>query len=730
MFTDYNAAKDFIKSSEKIDYQESFALSQYCSKLLRTDEKLGRDIVIRVQDAWGKVSTETHQIWNDLTEAAGLYPYVDPELLSSSSLLRYEYHKSPFLENVYLHQDQLAISFDLVSKKSVVVSAPTSFGKSLLIEEIVSSGIYNQLVIIQPTLALLDETRKKLVKYNDQYKVVVSTAQEPSEQKGNIFLFTAERVVEYKNFPKIEFFVIDEFYKLSLSRDDDRAIALNQAFNKLLKYTSKFYLLGPMIKDIPLNFKKKFELTWFPSEFATVAVDEESITIEGKTKEKNRLKREKLFQILLDANEPTLIYCSSPNKATQLAFEFTFFLKSKELSFQKDITDNIKLAEWINNHVNPNWTLIDSLKLGIAIHHGALPRHMGSYIVDLFNKKSVQYLFCTSTLIEGVNTSAKNVILFDKQKGTKAIDFFDYKNIAGRSGRMNQHFIGNVIRLEEEPQQMELFVDIPLFNQEEAPLEILVSIDDEDLEDAGKKRLEKFNEYPKELQELLKLNTGISIEGQLKIIEEIESNVKHYNDLLAWTKSPPSFEHFSAIVELCWEPLRGPGDRTYINKIGRLSARWLASFSFSYLINKSINRVINQYINDNFWKGKIPDYQERIDTASYAILHIKRHWFDYKLPKWISVVSNIQDYVFKKHNLKHGNYSFIASEIENGFIHPNLSALVEYDIPYSAIKKLENFIDPNVLPENNIEILHKKSKAELKSLGLLEYEIEKINNAI
>ncbi len=48
------------------------------------------------------------------------------------------------------------------SDKNLIVSAPTSFGKSLLIEDIVASRKYKNIVIIQPTLALLDETRKKL----------------------------------------------------------------------------------------------------------------------------------------------------------------------------------------------------------------------------------------------------------------------------------------------------------------------------------------------------------------------------------------------------------------------------------------------------------------------------------------------------------------------------------------------------------------------------------------
>lgn len=141
---------------------------------------------------------------------------------------------------------------------------------------------------------------------------------------------------------------------------------------------------------------------------------------------------------------------------------------------------------------NPRWSLISALNYGVAFHHGALPRHLGSSIVDAFNHNSIRWLFCTSTLIEGVNTSAKNVILYDRDKGKKRIDFFDYKNIAGRSGRMKQHFIGNVYRFEKQPDQMDLFVDIPLFNQDNAPLEILVALEENELENNSKERLQKF----------------------------------------------------------------------------------------------------------------------------------------------------------------------------------------------------------------------------------------------
>jgi len=731
IFEDTTAAIEFINQAHVIPFEESFRLSQFCSRLLRSkeEEKYGREIVIRMQDSWDKIEENTKPIWNDLTEAAGLYPYVETEDLSRSSQLRYEYHKSPYLKDIYLHSEQQELSVELQNKKAIVVSAPTSFGKSLLIEEVIASFLYKHIVIIQPTLALLDETRKKLLKYKGKYKIVVSTSQTPDSNKGNIFLFTGERVVEYENFPKVDFFVIDEFYKLSLERDDDRAIALNQALHKLLQHTYRFYLLGPNIKNIPVSFKQKFDFLWFPTEFATVAIDETNLEIKEKVKakEKKALKKQRLFELLAASAEQTLIYCSSPAKATQLALDFGSYLAQEKTTFDiPDISANDAITQWVKENINPEWSLIKALTLGIAFHHGALPRHLGSSIVDSFNNGSIRCLFCTSTLIEGVNTSAKNVVLFDKEKGRKLIDFFDYKNIAGRSGRMNRHFKGNVIRFEKQPEQMDLFVDIPLFNQEKSPLEILICLDEKDVDEKAKEKLREFSNYSDDLKSLLKTNSGISIEGQLKIIEKIESNLSYYNRLLTWTSFPPSFDSLSIVIELAWDALIGPGDKTYVERIGRLSARWLASFAFSYMNLKSVRAVISTYVNDNFWTEKIPNLQERTDVATFAILHITRHWFDYKLPKWLGVVSNIQEYVFKRANLGFGDYKFLANNIERSFLSPNLAALMEYDIPTSAINKLKSFLNLEDPPEQMLVKINQLSDERLFKFGLIEYEINKL----
>lgn len=723
-FKNYEEALVFIDQNSQFTFEESYALASFTNKLYKENEHDGRDIIIRILDKCDGFHEGCKVFLNDLIEIYGLYPYVDDKLLTGSSSLRYELHKSPYLKDVYLHNEQFEISAALQSDKSVVLSAPTSFGKSLLIEEVIASKKYENIVIIQPTLALLDETRKKLTKYKNDYKVIVSTSQEPSNA-GNIFLFTGERVVEYNMFPKIDFFIIDEFYKLSLKREDDRAITLNSALHKLLKHTNKFYMLGPMIKEIPLEFKQKYDLLWFPSDFRTVAVDEISLEVSGtlKAKEKEVTKKENLFRLLNETEEPTLIYCSSPKKATDLAIDFVNYIKQNKTNYSSE-KENSTTIEWLNENINNNWFLIDGLKQFVAIHHGAIPRHLGSTIVDLFNNGSIKYLFCTSTLIEGVNTSAKNVILFDKKKGTKDIDFFDYKNIAGRSGRMNNYYIGNVYRFEKKPDQLELDVDIPIFSQDDAPLEILINLDEDELKQTSKDRLTQFDEFDDEFKEILKRNSSLPLEGQINILKEIENNIGSYLEVLNWTF--PTYENLRTVLRLCWNNLLKKGD----NKAGIRSSDQLAVLTIKYANYKSVKGIIDDLIKEEYWVNEIPDEIDRINFMSYYALNITRHWFDYKLPKWISVINDIQQYVFSKNGLAHGNYSFYASQLENGFLPKNLAALLEYDIPHSAILKIQKTLRIKDISTENLisNFLREDALQRLKEIGLIQYEIDKIKS--
>lgn len=719
-FLNSNDVREYLSNTAEIDFNTSFSLAQACSKLLRDPltENTGREIVIRIKDCLDKVDNRTHSIWNDLCESAGLYPYLETALLKGSSFIRHEFHSSKYLLDIYFHEEQNKVSLELQSKNSVILSAPTSFGKSLLIEDIIASKLYDNIVVVQPTLALLDETRKKLLYYYDDYKIIVSTRQLPSGTLRNVFLFTPERVVEYENFPNIDFFVIDEFYKLSLDRKDDRGVILNHALNKLLRFTNLFYFLGPNVASVPAEFHDTFRFKWIDTNFSTVAVDEYPMTLTSpRDKTLNELQ---LFKLLSSFDEPTMIYCRSQQRTMELSEGFLQHLEDNNQTNNHSTSDNDDIAEWIGINIHDRWILKSALQNSLAFHHGSLPRHLGSSIIDSFNNGRLQYLFCTSTIIEGVNTAAKNVVIFDKMKGRKRLDYFDYRNIAGRSGRMAQHFIGRVYNFHTQPDEEGVDVDIPLITQENAPLELLIQIEKSQLKESSVKRLTEFDNLDTELQSAIKKNSGLPVQGQIDLVNEIEQNMPTLHSLLHWSGPSPSYDQLRAALDLAWRHLKsGAGTEHNIS-----SADQLTYLALTYAHVQSISALINEDLKSQFWANREPDFDKRVNRVVFRMLDISRHWFDFKLPKLLSAISTLQDYVFFKHGYSQGDYSFFANILERGNFPPNVAMLLDYNVPPSAVVKISRHVDPEANPEDVLVML---AQSELEEFGLIPYEINKIN---
>lgn len=103
------------------------------------------------------------------------------------------------------------------------------------------------------------------------------------------------------------------------------------------------------------------------------------------------------------------------------------------------------------------------IKKGVGIHNGSLHRSLTQIQVKLFEEpeEGLQELISTSSIIEGVNTSAENVIIWRNKNGNKKLNDFTYKNIIGRGGRMFKHFIGKIYILEEPPTKQDTLLEIP-----------------------------------------------------------------------------------------------------------------------------------------------------------------------------------------------------------------------------------------------------------------------------
>ena len=748
-----------IERNKIISIKESFYYAHLASILLRNEEEQARRIIIYILDSWEKIPSETHEIWTDLIELAGFYPYLEKENLqfnNSTSEIRKKFHYSHYLENKYFHEEQKYLRDLLDLGKNIIVSAPTSFGKSLLIEEVVASKKFKNIVVIQPTLALLDETRKKLKKYRNNYKIIIRTSQEASIEQGNLFLLTAERVMEYKNLPNIDFFVIDEFYKLSAKRDDERSDILNNAFYRLLKQqvAPQFYLLGPNIDGISKGFEEKYNAKFYKTNYSlienkTIDVYTEHKNIFDKTrhhrikgyKEATQFKEKILFDLLLnlkEKGEQTIIYCSSPARVRYLASSFYHFLQEKNVAK----IDKLPLVEWIEHYINPKWNLIDFLNYEIGINDGALQKHINSSMIEYFNAKKLKYIFCTSTIIEGVNTSAKNIIFFDNKKGPKVknrkneIDFFDYSNIKGRSGRMMIHYIGKIYNFNPQPKrEKEMIIDIPFFEQDPVKKEIINGMKNEDI----RQRTQNSKEY-KELmkipieERILFQKNGVLIDGQKKILDRISDlnaiytiSRNKYNqkyriyELTNWSNSP-SYDQLQFVIELCWDNLIKEGETTR-----PMSKLKLTTMTFNFSIKKNIFSLIeDDFSHERSLKSNISKTDiEVLNESIKNIFNISRHWFQYKVPKWLSVMNELQQYICEKNGLSYGNYTYYASQLENDFVPNNLTILSEYGIPTSAIKKLESNIDNSLTEDELIYVVKKIVKGNNK---FLEYEKNKIDD--
>jgi replicative superfamily II helicase len=107
-----------------------------------------------------------------------------------------------------------------------------------------------------------------------------------------------------------------------------------------------------------------------------------------------------------------------------------------------DTSTYLDFSSHIAKYFGTDWVLYNAINNGIGIHHGLIPKYIQKEIINLFNTGFLKVLISTTTITEGVNTSAKNLVVLHSKKGTKDLKKFDAKNIAGRAGRFLYHYSG------------------------------------------------------------------------------------------------------------------------------------------------------------------------------------------------------------------------------------------------------------------------------------------------
>lgn len=637
----------------------------------------GRDLVIRALDKFKLFDKVEQSLLLNMVRAVGLFPYITPHLsnIALPDRLAYEAHRVDGVEQgMVFHHLQAHVFSLLMQGRNVVLSASTSVGKSLVIDAVLAQRLFKKVVVIVPTIALIDETRRRLVKRFKDFNLITHPSQEALPDTTNVYLLTQERVIQRPDLADVEFFVLDEFYKIDLANDTDestRAVDLTLAFHKLAKTGAQFYMLGPHIQKI--SGLDGYEYHFIPSDYSTVAVDIQNFNLGARSDE----RPEKLLELVKSLDSPTLIYCQAPPSANRVA---EYLIKNAGLT---PLPDTQEIAAWISKHYHPEWNVAKAISLGIGIHHGGVPRALQQYIVKLFNEGIIKRIICTSTMIEGVNTSAENVIIYDRRLNTSTIDYFTYKNISGRAGRMNKYFIGKVFMLEAPPVEEGLTVEYPIGHQDEgSPMGLLMQLEPEYLTDISRGRLQEAYANPVLSPATLIENRHIPIDRQVEVADTIIRELPKSRQLLSW-KGIPEPSQLNYLCELVYS-LEGKNLMDYL-------------ISSSSQLAWHINALRNQKSLPGYLREAVES--RRGDHAPSEAINLRlkfiRNMACFRLPRDIMAVNKIQADVLTKRGIEPGDFSFFAEQLENMFLDPLLTALDEYGIPTQISTQIKNLILPS-----------------------------------
>jgi len=476
--------------------------------LIDNKENQARQELIKLLDYHNTNELSYNPLVNHLIRETGLFPYIEPETSSWEERFIYNAFKVDVgaEKPLTLHREQSLLLKSLLEGRNIAVSAPTSFGKSFVIDAYIKIKKPSNVLIIVPTLALTDETRRRLYKkFAHEYKIITTSDVELSDK--NIFIFPQERAMNYINTVKsFDIMIVDEFYKASSKFDKERSPSLIRAMIKLGAKSNQKYYLAPNITSLDSNpFTEDMEFVRL--DFNTVFLEKHELYNQINNNEE---KSEKLLEILHINNGKSLIYAGTYSNIDSLT---NLFLDRYEPVNNKLLD---LFADWLAKNYDVNWSLTKLISREIGVHNGRLHRSLSQIQVKLFEEETgIRNLISTSSIIEGVNTSAENVIIWRNRKGSAKLDDFTYKNIIGRGGRMFKHFIGKIYILEEPPEECQTQLDIPF------PDEILGDLDETKYEGLlTKEQVAKLKIYDDEMAELI----GVQVYDELKSESAFQSS--------------------------------------------------------------------------------------------------------------------------------------------------------------------------------------------------------------
>lgn len=620
-----------------------------------------RSMVVNLLDKLRRDGNEYTPLINHVIREVGLFPYIDPKTALWEDQVVVEAFKANVGDEtpVTLHSAQSHVLKRLLLGDNIAISAPTSFGKSFIVDAFIAIRQPENVVMIVPTIALADETRRRIEhKFSHKYKIITTTDATITER--NIFIFPQERSFAYLDkLEKIDMLIVDEFYKASSMFADDRSSSLLSAIIELGRISRQKYYLAPNIHKIADNVFTQGMQFMRLTDFKTVITKAAKIYEKRRSDENvDEFKKNNLVNILQNNTAKTLVYAGSYNNINKVSTILADNLPYKETSLLRDFND------WLKVNYGDSFSLCQLSERGIGIHNGKMHRSLSQIQVKLFEcTEGLDTIISTSSIIEGVNTQAEQVIVWSNKNGLHKFDYFTYRNIIGRAGRMFKYFVGKVYLLEEPPVQENTTLTIDF------PDEVAESLDSED---PGIEINQEQNNHIKEYEEFMMNALGAENFRQIRKLSIFKScDPRILKSLIEKLKANPNWPRGYAALA---------ATNTYNWREPVLDVVSLLGDNMARLIKIAIWKM-----PDN-WTRSIAEVYSELPDISYEDLFSAERYLSYNLCSTLSVINILK----KSFDPTSPDISLFIGRAANAFLPKLVYQLEEYGLPRMISRKIQN----------------------------------------
>jgi len=384
----------------------------------------------------------------------------------------------------YLTDFQQQLWTSLMRSERVALAAPTSAGKSFVLEHYLSTcfttDVPKSIAYIVPTRALIAQVAEDLtaqLKKFDGTKPEIVTVPVDGESKlpgRAIYVMTQERLQLMLGFHaefSADVIVVDEAHSIA---DGSRGVLLQWVIDDLLNRNSGTQILfaSPSIRNLDI-FGRLFGLSDVrPFSSVEPTVSQNFLVVRIQSASKGRLtlhtagdgsrplteiasltlnqtiasRIDKLVHIpaAFGRNQSSIVYANGADEAEKIAIQLAELLGERETTAVQEA-----LSELAKEAVHPNYVLAECVKRGVAFHYSNIPTQLRRAIEAAAVSGDITFLVCTSTLLQGVNLPAKNVFMHAPEKGrTRPLESTDFWNLSGRAGRLRREFQGNIFLID------------------------------------------------------------------------------------------------------------------------------------------------------------------------------------------------------------------------------------------------------------------------------------------